>query len=232
MKRELILSVLEANLLLKTSGLVLFTWGNVSAIDREAGEIVIKPSGVPYDELTCEKMTITDLDGNILFGDYKPSSDLKTHLVLYKAFPECVSVAHTHSRMAVAWAQAGFDIPPLGTTHADYFYGPIPCTRPLTDAEITGDYETETGRVIEETFLRRGIDPAAVPGVLVHGHGPFAWGTDAGNCVHNAAVLEEAAAMAYYTKTLNPNAEGVEKALLDRHYFRKHGIDAYYGQRK
>jgi L-ribulose-5-phosphate 4-epimerase len=226
MKREIIRSVLEANLSLKSSGLVLFTWGNVSAIDRDTGEVVIKPSGVPYSELNEESLPITDLEGHILRGGYRPSSDLMTHLALYKAFPKCGSVAHTHSRMAVAWAQAGLDIPPLGTTHADYFYGPVPCTRNLTDAEIEGKYEAETGKVIAETFAIRGLDPVSMPGVLVYGHGPFVWGTDAMNCVHNAVVLEEMASMAYYTNTLAPDAEGVSKALLDRHYLRKHGKNA------
>ncbi len=231
MKERLKQEVLIANRQLQSSGLAIFTWGNVSAVDRETGEVVIKPSGVPYEELRVEDLVVTDLYGKIIEGRLRPSSDLATHLVLYRNFPEIGSVAHTHSRMATAWAQAGRDIPAFGTTHADYFYGPIPCARKLSAAEIGGAYEEETGNVIVETFRNRNIDPVAVPGVLIHGHGPFAWGKDAHECVHNAIVLEEVAAMASVTVTINPDAAPVDQHLLDKHYFRKHGKNAYYGQK-
>lgn len=221
--------VLEANLLLPKYGLVTFTWGNVSGIDREAGLIVIKPSGVEYDNMTADDMVVVDLDGNTVEGRYKPSSDTPTHIELYKAFGCAGGIVHTHSRWATSFAQAGKDIPALGTTHADYFYGPIPCTRKMTAGEIAGEYEKNTGLVITETF--RGIDPASVPGVNVCSHGPFAWGTDAMNAVHNAVVMEEVAFMAFNARMLNPDCPDMQQELLDRHYLRKHGANAYYGQK-
>lgn len=218
---------LEANLELVTRGLVLYTFGNASGIDREQGLVVIKPSGVDYDKLKPEHMVVTDLDGRIVEGGLRPSSDLKTHLVLYKAFTSIGGVVHTHSENATAWAQSGRDIPALGTTHADYFHGPVPCTRELTDDEINGDYVLNTGTAITERFA--GIDPLAVPGVLVAGHAPFAWGRDVHDAAHNAVVLEAVAKMAFMTVMLNSKA-GVSQALLDRHYYRKHGANATYGQ--
>lgn len=223
--------ILEANLMLQRTGLVIFTWGNVSGIDREKGEVTIKPSGVPYKDMKVEDLVTVDLEGEILEGSYKPSSDLATHLEIYRSFPECGGVVHTHSRMATAWAQAEKDLPPLGTTHADYFYGPVPCTRSLATEEIKGAYELETGRVIVETFRQRDIDPKAVPGVLVSGHGPFSWGTDPLNAVHNTVVLEEIAQMAFASLTINPKLNGISQELLDKHYLRKHGEGAYYGQK-
>ncbi|MBO4279546.1 MAG: L-ribulose-5-phosphate 4-epimerase [Spirochaetales bacterium] len=220
--------VLRANLLLPKHDLVTFTWGNVSAIDREKGLIVIKPSGVEYDEMKASDMVVVDLDGNVVEGNLRPSSDTPTHIELYKAFKEIGGVVHTHSRWATSFAQAGLEIRPMGTTHADYFYGPIPCTRSLTDEEIKGQYEKNTGTVIIETF--KGIDPTAVPGVLVRNHGPFAWGKDAANAVHNAVVMEEVAFMNYHAMTLRPEAPCVSQTLLDKHYYRKHGKNAYYGQ--
>jgi len=220
--------VLDANLELVRKGLVVYTWGNVSGIDREQGLIVIKPSGVSYDKMTVEDMVVVDLDGKTLGSKLKPSSDLATHLVLYKKFTTIGGVVHTHSEWATSWAQAGISIPALGTTHADYFYGPIPCTRKLTKKEIEGFYEEETGNVIVETF--KGIDPIAVPTVIISGHGPFTWGTDAHNAVHNAVVLEEVAKMAHHTLALN-NVKGIDQYLLDKHYNRKHGPGAYYGQK-
>ena len=220
--------VLKANLLLPKHNLVTFTWGNVSAIDREKGLIVIKPSGVEYDEMKASDMVVVDLDGNVVEGNLRPSSDTPTHIELYKAFREIGGVVHTHSRWATSFAQAGLEIRPMGTTHADYFYGPIPCTRSLTDEEIKGQYEKNTGTVIIETF--KGIDPTAVPGVLVRNHGPFAWGKDAANAVHNAVVVEEVAFMNYHAMTLRPEAPCVSQTLLDKHYYRKHGKNAYYGQ--
>ena len=229
MLEELKKVVCEANLLLPKHGLVTFTWGNVSAIDRAGGHVVIKPSGVPYEGMAPEDMVVVSLaDGRVVEGRWRPSSDTPTHLALYRAFPACGGIVHTHSRWATTFAQAGRAIPPLGTTHADYFHGPIPCTRPMTDDEIHGDYESETGKVIVEAF--DGIDPAAVPGALVHAHGPFAWGTDAMNAVHNAVVMEEVAFMAWHAMTLNPHQGPMRQALLDRHFLRKHGKDAYYGQ--
>ncbi|MEE4165499.1 MAG: L-ribulose-5-phosphate 4-epimerase, partial [Desulfocapsaceae bacterium] len=216
--------------MLKERGLVIFTWGNVSAIDRELGEVVIKPSGVSYETMGIDDLVVVDMDGTVIEGTCNPSSDLATHLELYRQFPACGGVVHTHSRIAVAWAQAGIDLPAFGTTHADYFYGPIPCTRNLNSDEIQGAYEHETGRVIVETFRKRGIDPAAVPGVLVSGHGPFTWGDDAMAAVHNTIVLEEIAAMAYSSLALNPRLQGIDQELLDKHYLRKHGKNAYYGQ--
>ena len=220
--------VLEANLALPQHHLVTFTWGNVSAIDREHGLVVIKPSGVAYDGMTEDDMVVVDLDGNVVEGKWKPSSDTPTHLVLYKAFPACGGIVHTHSRWATSFAQAGVGIQPLGTTQADYFYGEIPCTRAMTPAEIAGEYEAETGNVIVETF--QGKDPMAIPAVLVHSHGPFTWGKDAAEAVHNAAVLEEVAFMNFHSLQLNPAQTRMQQELLDRHYLRKHGKNAYYGQ--
>ena len=223
--------VCAANQQLPEYGLVAFTWGNVSAIDRASGLVVIKPSGVAYGALSPANMVVLDLDGRIVEGTYRPSSDTPTHLELYKAFPDCGGIVHTHSRWATSFAQAGRAIPALGTTHADYFYGDVPCTRRMTPEEIAGAYEKETGTVIIETFRELGLDPAAVPGVLVHSHGPFAWGTDAFNAVHNAVVLEEIAFMALHALTLEPQLPRMQQELLDKHYLRKHGKDAYYGQK-
>lgn len=221
-------TVLDANLLLPKYDLVTFTWGNVSGIDREHGLVVIKPSGVSYEGMTVEDMVVVDLDGTVVEGKWKPSSDTATHLELYKAFPGCGGIVHTHSRWATSFAQAGMGIPAMGTTQADYFFGDIPCTRKMTEEEIKGDYEKETGSVIVETF--KGRDPAAVPGVVVHSHGPFAWGTDALNAVHNAVVMEEVAFMDWHAMTINPEKGGMQQTLLDKHYLRKHGKNAYYGQ--
>ena len=220
--------VLEANLLLPKHGLVTFTWGNVSGIDRTSGLVVIKPSGVDYEGMNAEDMVVVDLEGTVVEGKWKPSSDTATHLELYKAFPECGGIVHTHSRWATSFAQAGREIPALGTTHGDYFYGAIPCTRPMTDEEIQGEYEKETGTVIIETFS--GKNPADIPGVLVYSHGPFAWGKDPLNAVHNAVVMEEVAFMAFHAMALQPDLNPMQQTLLDRHYLRKHGKNAYYGQ--
>ena len=220
-------SVFQANRLLKDSGLIVLTWGNVSQIDRKRGYIVIKPSGVSYETMTAENMVVVDLDGNVVEGTLKPSSDLPTHIELYKAFPEIGGVTHTHSRWATIFAQAGAAIPPLGTTHADVFYGEIPVTRKMTDREIQGEYEKETGKAIVETFSQ--IDPNEIPAVLVHSHGPFVWGKNALKSVENAITLEEVAMMAYNTLQLNANAQ-MQKSLLDKHFLRKHGANAYYGQ--
>lgn len=222
--------VLAANLALPKYGLVTFTWGNVSAIDRESGLVVIKPSGVSYEDMTAEDMVVIDLDGNVVEGKWKPSSDTPTHLVLYKAFPDCGGIVHTHSRWATSFAQAGVGIQPMGTTHGDYFYGEIPCTRRMTEAEIAGEYEKKTGNVIVETFA--GKDPTAIPAALVHSHGPFAWGKDAAEAVHNAVVLEEVAFMNLHAMQLDPAQTRMQQALLDKHYLRKHGKNAYYGQRR
>lgn len=222
-------SVLEANLELPKKGLITFTWGNVSGIDRERGLVVIKPSGVPYEELKLEHLVVVDLEGNIVEGKLNPSSDTPTHLTIYNKFKEVGGVVHTHSRWATLWAQAGRGIPALGTTHADYFYGEIPCTRKMSLEEINGEYEKETGNVIVETF--NGINPIYVPGVLVNNHGPFTWGKDAHEAVHNAVVLEEVSMMAYYTCSLNPKIEPINQVLLDKHFLRKHGANAYYGQK-
>ncbi|UTR12023.1 L-ribulose-5-phosphate 4-epimerase [Evansella sp. LMS18] len=224
-------SVLEANLALPKYNLVTFTWGNVSGIDRESGRVVIKPSGVEYDKLTAEDLVVVDLEGNVLEGDLKPSSDTPTHVYLYKHFPDIGAVVHTHSPWATSWAQAGRGIEALGTTHGDYFYGEVPCTREMTEEEITEAYEKETGKVIVETFKKRGIDPMMIPSVLVHSHAPFNWGKDAGEAVHNAVVLEEVAKMAYHTYMLNPAAGKMDQNLLDKHFLRKHGKHAYYGQK-
>ena len=232
MLEELKKQVWEANLMLPKYGLVTFTWGNVSGIDREKGLFVIKPSGVPYEELKAEHMVVVDMDGNKVEGDLNPSSDTPTHLELYKAFPECGGIVHTHSSWATTFAQACKGIPAFGTTHADYFYGEIPATRLMTKEEIEGAYEKNTGTVIIETFKNRGIDPAAVPGVLVSNHGPFAWGTDADNAVHNAVVLEEVAKMAHRAMALAPGLPPISQTILDKHYLRKHGANAYYGQGK
>jgi L-ribulose-5-phosphate 4-epimerase len=223
--------ILEANLQLQRMGLVIFTWGNVSGIDREKGEVTIKPSGVPYEQMNVDDLVTVDLQGKVLEGSYKPSSDLATHLEIYRSFPDCGAVVHTHSRMATAWAQAGRDLPALGTTHADYFYGPIPCTRALSSKEINGAYELETGKVIVETFQVRKIAPQAVPAVLVSGHGPFTWGSEPMNAVHNTVVLEEIAQIAFASLTINPEITGISQELLDKHYLRKHGEEAYYGQK-
>jgi len=219
--------VFEANLDLVKHGLVIFTWGNVSAIDRETGLVVIKPSGVSYDRMKAEDMVIVDLDGNIKEGNLKPSSDTPTHLVLYKAFPSIRGIVHTHSTYATSWAQAGCDIPNIGTTHSDYFKDAIPCTRQMYPKEIEGEYELETGNVIVEKF--EGINPEFTPGVLVNNHGPFAWGKDAYNAVHNAVVLEQVAKMAYLSFGINPNLK-MNEELIKKHFFRKHGPSAYYGQ--
>lgn len=223
--------VYKANCELPKHGLVKFTWGNVSAVDREAGLIVIKPSGVDYDKLSPENMVVTDLDGNIVEGDLNPSSDLATHVELYKAFPKVGGVVHTHSTEAVGWAQAGRDIPFYGTTHADYFYGPIPVARSLTESEINTAYEKETGTVIIETFRERQIDPMAVPGVIVRNHGPFTWGKTPEAAVYHSVVLEEVAKMARFTEQIKPDVKEAPKYLMDKHYLRKHGPNAYYGQK-
>ncbi|KAB7667630.1 L-ribulose-5-phosphate 4-epimerase [Bacillus sp. B1-b2] len=223
--------VLEANLALPKHQLVTFTWGNVSGIDREQNLVVIKPSGVPYDELKIEHLVVLDLEGNVVEGDLRPSSDTPTHLALYRQWKNIGGIVHTHSPWATSWAQAGKSIPALGTTHADYFYGDIPCTRKLTEIEINRAYELETGNVIIETLTQKGIDPVAIPGVLVTGHAPFAWGKNADEAVHNAVVLEEVAKMALHTIQLNPEVEYIDQYLLDKHYLRKHGANAYYGQK-
>lgn len=220
--------VCQANLDLVRHGLVLFTWGNVSAIDREKGLVVIKPSGVSYDNMKAEDMVVVDLDGNVVEGQYKPSSDTATHVVLYKNFKDIGGVVHTHSEWATIWSQSGKPVPALGTTHADYYYGSIPCTRKLTSAEINKAYERETGNVIVETFNE--LDPSAIPGVLVNNHGPFSWGKDAHDAVHNAVVMEAVAKMAYYTLKIN-DVPSIDQELLDKHYLRKHGKNAYYGQK-
>lgn len=229
MLEELKKQVYDANMLLPRYGLVTFTWGNVSAVDREKGLIVIKPSGVEYDEMTPEDMVVVDLDGNKVEGKLKPSSDTMTHVKLYKAFENIGGVVHTHSKWATVFAQAGLDIPALGTTHGDYFYGSVPCTRYMKDEEIKNDYELNTGNVIVETF--EGKNPDDIPAVLVKSHGPFVWGKDAMEAVHNAVVLEEIAMMAFNTLTLNRQIGSMQKTLLDKHYLRKHGSNAYYGQK-
>ena len=235
--------VCQANLDLVKHGLVIFTWGNVSAIDRASGLVVIKPSGVSYDNMKPSDMVVVDLDGKIVEGDLNPSSDTPTHLVLYKAFPNIGGVVHTHSTYATAWSQAGRDIPNIGTTHADYFHDDIPCTRDMKKSEVFGEYEKETGNVIVERF--KGMNPDDTPAVLVRNHGPFAWGTDADNAVHNAVVLEEVAKMAFIAMTINKDfiganrdpykvdsAPSMNKNLIEKHYSRKHGPNAYYGQKK
>jgi L-ribulose-5-phosphate 4-epimerase len=223
-------SVLEANLELVRRGLVLYTFGNASGVDREQGLVVIKPSGVDYDDLRPEHMVVTDLHGKIVDGKLNPSSDLDTHTLLYREFPTIGAVVHTHSEYATSFAQAGLAIPALGTTHADYFYGAVPCTPDLSDEAIGGRYVHETGLAIVKHFRQNGIDPLAMPAVLVSGHAPFCWGETPDDAAHNAVVLEAVAKMAYRTLTLVPGHEGVSQALLDRHYFRKHGVRATYGQ--
>lgn len=230
MLEELKQKVYEANMDLPRYGLVTFTWGNVSGIDREKGLFVIKPSGVEYDKLRPEDMVVVDLEGNKVEGDYNPSSDTPTHLELYKAFPNCGGIVHTHSPWATSWAQACKGIPAFGTTHADYFYGEIPATRLMTKEEIESAYEKNTGLVIIETFKDK--DPEAIPGVLVSNHGPFAWGTDPHNAVHNAVVMEECAKMALHSLQLNSELPQISQTILDKHYLRKHGANAYYGQIK
>lgn len=231
MLEQLKAQVYEANMELPRRGLITYTWGNVSGIDRESGYFVIKPSGVDYDVLTPEDMVVMDLEGNRIEGKYKPSSDTPTHIELYRSFPEIGGIVHTHSPEAVAWAQAGRDIPLYGTTHADYFYGPIPCTRNLTPEEIAAAYETNTGRVIVETFQKREIRPAYTPGVLCRNHGPFTWGRDAAEAVHNAVVLEEIAKMARFTESICPQVQPAPDSIRDKHFYRKHGENAYYGQK-
>lgn len=227
--------VFRANMALPEHGLVIFTWGNVSGIDREKGLVVIKPSGVDYDSMTAEDMVVVDMDGNIVEGHYKPSSDTATHLEMYKAFPEVGGIVHTHSTWATIFSQAGAEIPALGTTHADYFYGPIPCTRPMTPEEIGTEYEKNTGLVIVETFQKR--DPSQIPAVLVREHGTFVWGKDPDEAVYHAVVLEQLAHMAYYTAALRAQTSPqtalyapMQQELLDKHFLRKHGANAYYGQ--
>ena len=219
--------VFKANLELVKHGLVIFTWGNVSGIDRSTGLVVIKPSGVSYDDMKAEDMVVVDLNGKVLEGKLKPSSDTATHLALYKAFPHIGGVVHTHSTYATSWAQAGINIPNIGTTHADYFSDAIPCTRDMTQAEVEGEYEAETGNVIVERFS--GLNPDYVPGVLVKNHGPFSWGKNAEDAVHNAVVMEQVAKMAHIAYSINPELT-MNKDLIKKHFFRKHGPGAYYGQ--
>ena len=229
MLEELKAKVCKANLDLVGHGLVISTWGNVSAIDRETGLVVIKPSGVSYDNMKPSDMVVVDLDGNIVEGDLNPSSDTPTHLALYRAWPEIGGVVHTHSTYATAWAQAGLDIPNIGTTHSDYFHKAIPCTEDMTEEEIKGAYELETGNVIVRRF--EGMDPSHTPGVLVKNHGPFSWGKDASDAVHNAVVMEQVAKMAYISFCVNPGLS-MNEHLIEKHFSRKHGPDAYYGQKK
>lgn len=231
MLEQLKKEVFEANMLLPKYGLITFTWGNVSGVDREKGLMVIKPSGVEYDTMKPEDMVVVDLKtGKKVEGDLNPSSDTDTHVALYNAFPDIKGVVHTHSRWATTFAQAGMGIHALGTTHGDYFYGEIPCTRKMTPEEIGGKYELETGNVIIETFNDK--KPNDIPAVLVHSHGPFTWGTDPHNAVHNAVVLEELAFMAWHNIMMNPGIQPMQQELLDKHYLRKHGANAYYGQKK
>ena len=232
MLEQLKQAVYEANMELPRRGLVTYTWGNVSGIDRESGLVVIKPSGVEYEDLKPEDLVVLNLDGEVVEGDLNPSSDTKTHIELYKAFPELGGVVHTHSPHAVAWAQAGSDIPCYGTTHADYFYGPIPCARSLTPAEVDEDYERNTGKVIIETFHERNLNPVHVPAVICRNHGPFTWGKNAAQAVYHAVVLEEVAKMAMYTRQINGQVEAAPQHVQDKHFLRKHGPNAYYGQKK
>lgn len=229
MLEELKDKVCRANLDLVRHGLVIFTWGNVSAIDRSYGLVVIKPSGVSYDDMKPSDMVVVDLDGNVVEGDLNPSSDTPTHLALYRAFPEIGGIVHTHSTYATAWAQAGKDIPNIGTTHSDYFHEAIPCTGDMTEKEVKGEYELETGNVIVRRF--RGMNPMQTPGVLVKNHGPFAWGKDAADAVHNAVVLEQVAKMAFIAYSVNPDLT-MNPLLVEKHFLRKHGPGAYYGQKK
>lgn len=232
MLEELKKRVCEANLLLPKYNLITLTWGNVSGIDHVTGHVVIKPSGVSYDNMKPDDMVVLDLEGNILEGDLRPSSDTPTHLTLYRMFPDLGGIVHTHSRWATIMAQAGLDIQPFGTTHADYFYGAIPCARTLSDEEIESAYEANTGKVIVETFASRGIKPMDVPAILLKGHGPFTWGKTPEKAVENALVLEEVACMAYHDMVITDNLiKPVPNSLLDKHYFRKHGANAYYGQK-
>lgn len=232
MLKELREKVYEANMDLPKHGLVVFTWGNASELDRERGLFVIKPSGVDYEDLSPESMVVCDMEGNVVEGDLNPSSDTATHAAIYRAWGEKVGgVVHTHSRSAVSWAQAGRDIPAYGTTHADYFYGPVPCMRGLTEEEIERAYELETGNVIVSGFAKRGIDPVAVPAALVRNHGPFTWGKDAAQAVYHAVVVEEVARMAIDTEALSAHCGPAPQYLLDKHYLRKHGPNAYYGQK-
>ena len=229
MLEELKSGVCEANLMLPKYGLVTFTWGNVSEIDRRSGFVVIKPSGVPYDTMTPDDMVVVDLEGKTVEGKWKPSSDTATHVALYRSFPNVGGIVHTHSRWATVFAQAGLPIPCMGTTQGDYFYGDIPCTRRMTEEEICGEYEAETGKVIVEAFSN--IDPDSVPGVVVNCHGPFVWGKDAAEAVHNAVVMEEVAFMAWHTRVINPEVSPMQQVLIDKHFLRKHGKNAYYGQK-
>lgn len=230
MLEELKKAVYEANMELPRRGLITYTWGNVSGIDREKGLFVIKPSGVEYDELTPDDMVVMDLEGNKVEGKYKPSSDTATHLELYKKYPEIGGVVHTHSPYATSWAQAGRDIPLYGTTHADYFFGPIPCARSLTQEEIDEAYEDNTGKVIIETFEERELNPMYTPAVLCTNHGPFTWGKDAAQAVYHAVVLEEVAKMALQTEQIKPDVKPAPDRIRDKHFYRKHGANAYYGQ--
>ena len=231
MLEQLKKDVYEANMELPRRGLITYTWGNVSGSDAETGYFVIKPSGVDYDKLTPDDMVVVDLDGKVIEGKYRPSSDTPTHIELYKKYPEIGGIVHTHSPEATSWAQAGRSIPLYGTTHADYFYGPIPCARSLTKEEIEGEYERNTGLVIIETFEENGINPVYTPGVLCCNHGPFTWGKDAAEAVHNAVVLEEVAKMATKTEQINPRVTPAPDTIRDKHFFRKHGANAYYGQK-
>ncbi|HCC87373.1 MAG TPA: L-ribulose-5-phosphate 4-epimerase [Prevotella sp.] len=225
-------SVYRANLDLVRHNLVIFTWGNVSGIDRESGLVVIKPSGVPYDKMTAADMVVVDLNsGKVVEGNLNPSSDTPTHLAIYRAFPEVRGIVHTHSTYATAWAQAGKDIPNIGTTHADYFHNDIPCTDDMTEAEVKGDYELETGNVIVRRFVRDNINHMHTPGVLVKNHGPFTWGTSPDNAVYNAVVMEQVAKMAFVSLSVNPNTT-MNPLLIEKHFSRKHGPNAYYGQKK
>ena len=231
MLEQLKQQVFEANLELPKRNLVTYTWGNVSGIDRTTNLVVIKPSGVDYETMQASDMVVVDLDGKVVEGKWKPSSDTPTHVELYRAFPDVGGIVHTHSRWATIFAEAGREIPAMGTTQADYFYGAVPCTRKMTDAEIQGEYEKETGRVIIEAFAN--IDPMTIPGVLVYSHGPFTWGKDAGEAVHNAVVLEELAMMAWHTEKIAAEQKPpMQQELLDKHFLRKHGPGAYYGQKK
>ncbi|KML30884.1 L-ribulose-5-phosphate 4-epimerase [Priestia aryabhattai] len=222
--------VFQANLDLPKHGLVKYTWGNVSAVDRDSGLFVIKPSGVTYEKMTAQDMVVVDLDGRVVEGELNPSSDTLTHAVLYKHYPEIGGIAHTHSTWATIWAQAGLDVQAMGTTHADTFYGSVPCARFLTEKEVSDGYEVETGKVIIETFEKRGLDVLAVPGILLQGHGPFTWGKDAKTAVMNSVVLDEVSKMNFFTQKLNGLAEELPQRILDKHYLRKHGQNAYYGQ--